>query len=34
MVIKIENCNVVLQRHCADMVKKVSEGSYSHTNSS
>ena len=31
MGIKIENGDVVLQQHCADMVKKISEGSYSHT---
>ena len=31
MDIKIENGDVVLQQHCADMVKKISKGSYSHT---
>ena len=31
MGIKIENGNVVLQQLSADMVKKTSKGSYSHT---
>ena len=31
MGIKIENCDVVLQQHFVDVVKKNSEGSYSHT---
>ena len=31
MGIKIENGDVVLQQHCADMVIKNSEGLYSHT---